>query len=73
MKRTVPSTRSCTATLRGGGLGVRAEVLYTTLGMPLFGLDDTELQQICFSVFNDWLAGRMNQATFDLTVARPSA
>ncbi len=36
--------------------GVRAEVLYTTLGMPLFGLDDTELQQICFSVFNNWLA-----------------
>ena len=35
--------------------GVRAEVLYTTLGMPLFGLDDVELQQICFSVFNDWL------------------
>ena len=32
-----------------------AEVLYTTLGMPLFGLDDVELQQICFSVFNDWL------------------
>src|SRR5271166_1730734 len=36
--------------------GVAAEVLYTTLGMPLFGLDDTELQQICFSVFNNWLA-----------------
>jgi uncharacterized protein len=35
--------------------GVVAEVLYTTLGMPLFGLDDVELQQICFSVFNDWL------------------
>ena len=34
---------------------MRAEVLYTTLGMPLFGLDDVELQQICFSVFNDWL------------------
>lgn len=36
--------------------GVAAEVLYTTLGMPLFGLDDVELQQICFSVFNNWLA-----------------
>jgi predicted TIM-barrel fold metal-dependent hydrolase len=35
---------------------VAAEVLYTTLGMPLFGLDDVELQQICFSVFNNWLA-----------------
>jgi predicted TIM-barrel fold metal-dependent hydrolase len=36
--------------------GVSAEVLYTTLGMPLFGLDDAELQRICFAVFNDWLA-----------------
>jgi predicted TIM-barrel fold metal-dependent hydrolase len=36
--------------------GVCAEVLYTTLGMPLFALDDAELQQTCFSVFNDWLA-----------------
>ncbi len=36
--------------------GVRAEVLYTTLGMPLFGLDDAELQRACFRVFNDWVA-----------------
>jgi predicted TIM-barrel fold metal-dependent hydrolase len=36
--------------------GVAAEVLYTTLGMPLFSLDDVELQQACFSVFNNWLA-----------------
>jgi predicted TIM-barrel fold metal-dependent hydrolase len=36
--------------------GVAAEVLYTTLGMPLFALDDVELQQACFSAFNDWLA-----------------
>jgi predicted TIM-barrel fold metal-dependent hydrolase len=36
--------------------GVAAEVLYTTLGMPLFALDDVELQQACFSVFNNWLA-----------------
>jgi hypothetical protein len=36
--------------------GVAAEVLYTTLGMPLFALDDIELQQACFSAFNDWLA-----------------
>jgi predicted TIM-barrel fold metal-dependent hydrolase len=36
--------------------GVAAEVLYTTLGMPLFALDDAELQQACFSVFNNWLA-----------------
>jgi predicted TIM-barrel fold metal-dependent hydrolase len=36
--------------------GVAAEVLYTTLGMPLFALDDAELQHACFSVFNNWLA-----------------
>ena len=26
------------------------------LGMPLFGLDDTELQRACFAVYNDWVA-----------------
>lgn len=31
-------------------------MLYTTLGMSLFGLADTELQQACFGVYNDWLA-----------------
>src|SRR6201987_878832 len=36
--------------------GVQAEVIYTTLGMALFGLADGELQQACFRVFNDWLA-----------------
>ncbi|MGO9057618.1 MAG: amidohydrolase family protein [Candidatus Binataceae bacterium] len=36
--------------------GVAAEVLYTTLGMPLFALEDIELQQACFRAFNDWLA-----------------
>lgn len=36
--------------------GVEAEVLYTTLGMPLFALDDAELQRACFDVYNDWLA-----------------
>jgi predicted TIM-barrel fold metal-dependent hydrolase len=36
--------------------GVEAEVLYTTLGMPLFGLDDSELQRQCFRVYNNWLA-----------------
>jgi len=36
--------------------GVEAEVLYTTLGMTLFGLADAELQQACFRVYNDWLA-----------------
>src|SRR6202171_4856341 len=36
--------------------GVEAEVLYTTLGMPLFGLDDAALQRACFGVYNDWVA-----------------
>ena len=36
--------------------GVEAEVLYTTLGMPLFALPDVDLQRACFAVYNDWLA-----------------
>jgi predicted TIM-barrel fold metal-dependent hydrolase len=36
--------------------GVQAEILYTTLGMPLFGLHDTDLQRACFRVYNDWVA-----------------
>ena len=36
--------------------GVRAEVLYTTLGMTLFGLHDADLQRACFCAYNDWLA-----------------
>jgi predicted TIM-barrel fold metal-dependent hydrolase len=35
--------------------GVSAEVLYPTLGLKLFGLDDAALQEACFRVFNDWL------------------
>jgi predicted TIM-barrel fold metal-dependent hydrolase len=36
--------------------GVEVEVLYTSLGMPLFGLKDVELQRECFGTYNDWLA-----------------
>lgn len=36
--------------------GVEAEVLYTTLGMPLFSLPDAELQRACFHAYNEWLA-----------------
>jgi predicted TIM-barrel fold metal-dependent hydrolase len=36
--------------------GVTAEVLYTTFGMLLFGLDDAELRAACFRAFNDWAA-----------------
>ncbi len=35
--------------------GVLAEVLYTSNGMPLYGLQDPELQMACFRTFNDWL------------------
>jgi len=35
--------------------GVSAEVLYPTLGLRLFGLDDPELQEACFRVYNDWV------------------
>src|SRR5216684_32199 len=36
--------------------GVHAEVLYTTLGMTLFGLHDADMQRACFKAYNDWLA-----------------
>jgi predicted TIM-barrel fold metal-dependent hydrolase len=36
--------------------GVCAEVIYTSLGMPLFSLPETELQRACFAAYNDWLA-----------------
>lgn len=35
--------------------GVSAEVLYPTLGLELFGLDDAGLQEACFHAYNDWL------------------
>ena len=34
--------------------GVAAEVIYTSMGMPLFGLDDSEFRAACFRAFNDW-------------------
>jgi len=36
--------------------GVEAEVLYTTCGFFLFGLEDAALQEACFRAYNDWLA-----------------
>ncbi len=36
--------------------GVRAEVLYSTLGIALFNMPDVEMQQACLRVYNDWLA-----------------
>jgi predicted TIM-barrel fold metal-dependent hydrolase len=34
--------------------GVAAEVIYTSMGMPLFGLGDAEFRAACFRAFNDW-------------------
>src|SRR2546428_7935731 len=34
--------------------GVQAELIYTTMGMPLYGLDDAELRAACFRSYNDW-------------------
>lgn len=36
--------------------GVAGEVLYTSLGMGLYGLKDGELRAACFRAYNDWLA-----------------
>ena len=36
--------------------GVQAEVIYTSMGMPLFGLDDADLRLACFRAFNEWAA-----------------
>ena len=35
--------------------GVQCEVIYTTLGARLFGLQDAEFQCACFRAFNGWL------------------
>jgi predicted TIM-barrel fold metal-dependent hydrolase len=36
--------------------GVCAEVLYASLGIALLSMTNTELQQACIRVYNDWLA-----------------
>jgi len=35
--------------------GVSAEVLYPTVALPLFAVDDPELQRASFEVYNEWL------------------
>ena len=35
--------------------GLTAEVLYPTLALSLFALDDARMQEACFRVYNDWL------------------
>jgi predicted TIM-barrel fold metal-dependent hydrolase len=34
--------------------GVQAEVIYTSMGMPLYGLEDAELRAASFRAYNDW-------------------
>ena len=34
--------------------GIVAEVIYTSMGMPLYMLDDAELRTACFRAYNDW-------------------
>ena len=36
--------------------GVSAEVLYPTLGLRLFAMEDAECQEACFRIANDWMA-----------------
>ena len=36
--------------------GVAAEVLYSSMGIALFGMKEVELQLACIKVYNDWLA-----------------
>ena len=36
--------------------GIDAEVLYPSLGMTLFTMNDGELQRACFDAYNGWLA-----------------
>src|SRR4030095_5003634 len=35
--------------------GVSAEVLYPTLGLRLFAMEDAECQEACFEIANDWM------------------
>lgn len=51
--------------------GVSAEVIYPTLGLNQFGLDDARLQEACFRVYNDWLIDYCQVAT-DRLVGVPS-
>jgi predicted TIM-barrel fold metal-dependent hydrolase len=45
-------------TLRVGEMaqdGVSAEVLFPTLGLRLYAMEDAKLQEACFRAYNDWL------------------
>src|SRR5689334_15907937 len=34
---------------------VSAEVLFPTFGLTMYAIEDAELQEACFRVYNDWL------------------
>ena len=36
--------------------GVQAEVLYPTVGLTLFGIEDPDFKRACFRAYNDWIA-----------------
>lgn len=36
--------------------GVGAEIIYPSIGMPMFGIPETEFQQAVFRAYNNWLA-----------------
>lgn len=36
--------------------GIEAEIVYTTVGLTLFTLEDHDFRHACFRAFNDWLA-----------------
>lgn len=37
--------------------GIDAEVLYTSVGMRIYAMQDAELRRACFAAYNNWLAG----------------
>ena len=39
-----------------GADGVDAEVLYPTVGLTLFGIEDPDFKRACFRAYNDWIA-----------------
>jgi predicted TIM-barrel fold metal-dependent hydrolase len=36
--------------------GVQAEVIYPTIGLTLFGIEDPHFKHACFRAYNDWVA-----------------
>ena len=36
--------------------GIEAELIYTSLGLIMYTIEDGDFQTACFRAFNDWLA-----------------